>query len=241
MPVPSGPARVALGRGPSERFGWGLPWGAPGCSGPSLGGLGAASGEGASGLFGKSFPTPEASMETDELRGLLTASWGLWRSKGQLELRPGSQRRSSTWDKGSDRAYGGPWALPWSRTCVGLQGETWTGRSQRGREGPFIRSPGAYRGVVQGGGKEVAPQSVPQSCLSQELPALASLRAGWLLTTHHRRGASGRSRSPTLLQATKASLFGFLMLRSPPLPVSPLLPLSVQPPPLPVSRRWPGR
>lgn len=162
MPVPSGPARVALGRGPSERFGWGLPWGAPGRSGPSLGGLGAASGEGASGLFGKSFPTPEASMETDELRGLLTASWGLWRSKGQLELRPRSQRRSSTWDKGSDRAYGGPWALPWLKTCVGLQGRTWTGRSQRGREGPFIRSPGAYRGVVQGGGKEVAPQCAPE-------------------------------------------------------------------------------
>lgn len=128
VPVPSGPARVALGRGPSERFGWGLPWGAPGCSGPSLGGLGTASGEGASGLFGKSFPTPEASMETDELRGLLTASWGLRRSKGQLELRPRSQRPSSTWDKGSDRAYGGP------GLCLG-RGPAWASRVGRGQAG----------------------------------------------------------------------------------------------------------
>lgn len=67
VPFPSGPAHMALGRGPSERFGRGLPWGAPGHSGPSLRELGAASGEGASGLFRKSFPTPEALMETNKL------------------------------------------------------------------------------------------------------------------------------------------------------------------------------
>lgn len=118
VPVESGPARVALGRGPSELFGWGLPWGAPGrpqenrvrvwgrvpmaCSGsPSQ---------------------PQGLVETDVLRGLLPASSGLGRWTGQLELRPGSQRRGSAWDEDRDQARGGPWALPWLRTCAGQAG-----------------------------------------------------------------------------------------------------------------------
>lgn len=118
VPVESSPARVALGRGPSEPFGWGLPWGAPGRSKENRVRVRGRVPVACSG----SPSQPQGLVETDVLRGLLPASSGLGRWTGQLEFRPGSQRRGSAWDEDRDQARGGPWALPWLRTCAGQAG-----------------------------------------------------------------------------------------------------------------------